>query len=131
MKQKMIEAIDDSAANIQQFASEIAPMDTGSLRASIYVTNGTDSDYNERVGAAESLNDDVVILEEIDPEFVISPSSSSATGKDSYLVVVGVAAEHGAPQEFGTRFISPQPFLTPATLGEESNFTQAMTKIAS
>lgn len=127
--ERMHEVVDESAANIQQLSSQLAPVRTGSLRASIYVTNGTDSDYSQATASARSLNRDVQILDEIDPEFAISPSGGSS-GKDSYTVVVGVAAEHGAPQEFGTRFISPRPYLMPATLGEETNFTTNMSQIA-
>lgn len=119
--------VDDSAVEIQTRASQLAPVDTGSLRESIYRNNGTESDYNERVARARSLNKDLVVLDNIDPEFAISITGVTS---DAYVVVVGVAASHGIHQEFGTRFIRSHPFLTPATLGEESNFQTAMTHIA-
>lgn len=121
-------AVDASALNIQERAAQVAPVDTGSLRESIYVTNGETSDYNTRVAAAESVNDDVVILDEVDPEFVISPSSSSGSDQE-YFAVIGVAASHGAHQEYGTRFTRAQPYMTPSALGEEGNFIEAMSRI--
>jgi HK97 gp10 family phage protein len=113
-------AIDDTADGIRDFATSIAPVDTGSLRESIYVNNGTTSDYILRTTTAESLNRDVVILDEIDPEFVIS--TNFAQSEDSYTVVVGVAASHGIYQEYGTRFQPPQSFLRPAALAYENTF---------
>jgi HK97 gp10 family phage protein len=125
----MHRAVDESAANIQTRASQTAPVDTGALRASIYVTNGSESDYNQRVSQARGLKHDAVILDEMDPQFVISPSSSGTPGPNTYIVIVGVAVEHGAPNEFGTRFMRAQPFLTPAVLGEEGTFNNAMSHI--
>lgn len=121
--------VDESAANIQTNSSQLAPVDTGALRESIYRTNGSDSDYNTRVGRASSLRPTAQIVPEVDPEFVISPSAGGAIGRDGYLVVVGVAVAHGAPQEFGTRFIRAQPYLRPAAIGEEGNFSDAMSHI--
>lgn len=121
--------VDESAANIQTNSAQLAPVDTGALRESIYRTNGTDSDYNTRVGRASSLRPTAQIVAEVDPEFVISPSAGGAIGQDGYLVVVGVGVAHGAPQEFGTRFIRAHPYLRPAAIGEEGNFTDAMSHI--
>lgn len=129
VRSKLTDTVNDSASNIQTISSQIAPVDTGALRESIYVTNGTDSDYNSRVARARSLKPTVQIVEEVDPEFVISPSAGGALSRDSYIVVVGVAAGHGVPQEFGTRFIRAQPYLRPAAIGEEGNFTEAMSHL--
>jgi HK97 gp10 family phage protein len=114
------QAIDDTADGIRDFASQIAPVDTGSLRESIYVNNGTDSDYTLRSTTAESLNKNVEILPEIDPEFVISTTLSKS--QDAYTVVIGVAAGHGIFQEFGTRFQPSQAYLRPAALSAENTF---------
>jgi HK97 gp10 family phage protein len=120
-------AVDQTASDIQANASARAPRDTGSLAESIYVTNGTDSDYVERVGSAESLNHNVVILDEIDPEFAISLGGGPAA---TYASVVGVAAAHGIFQELGTRFQSPQPFLIGSVEVARDEFTNLMSQVA-
>jgi HK97 gp10 family phage protein len=124
----MHEVVDAAAGAVQERATQLAPVDTGALRNSIYVNNGDASDYTQRVGTAQSLNPDMVALEEIDPEFVISVSSTP--GVDSYISVVGVAADYGLFQELGTRHNRPQPFMLPAALGTQDDFEQAMTHIA-
>jgi len=121
-------AVDETAFDIQTDAAQMAPRDTGSLAASIYINNGDESDYTQRVAVAESLNRDVVILERIDPEFVISLSG----GPDaSYGSVVGVAAAHGIFQELGTRFQPPQPFMIGAAEVARDDFEARMSRVAS
>lgn len=128
MQQRMHAAVDTAALQIQDRASQIAPVDTGALRNSIYVNNGTDSDYSLRVSTARSLNRDMVALEEIDPEFVIAVSSTP--GPDSYISIVAAAAEYALFQELGTRYHRAQPFMYPAALAVEDDFAQAMTHLA-
>jgi HK97 gp10 family phage protein len=120
-------AVDSAAAGVQQRASQVAPRDTGSLAESIYVNNGDVSDYSLRTATAQGLNRDVVILEEIRPEFVISLSGGN---ESSFAAVVGVAAGHGIFQEFGTRHSSPQSFMLPAVLGLEAEFINSMSHVA-
>jgi len=128
LSQNMHQVVDESALAIQERASQIAPVDTGALRNSIYVNNGTESDYSQRTATARGLNPDMIALEEIDPEFVISVSTSP--GDASYVSVVGVAAEYGLFQELGTRHMRAQPFMLPAALGVQGDFETAMTHIA-
>jgi HK97 gp10 family phage protein len=128
MNQRMHEIVDESALAVQTRASQIAPVDTGALRNSIYVNNGDQSDYNLRTATARGLNPDMNALEEIDPEFVIAVSSSP--GVDSYISVVGVAADYGLFQELGTRHHRAQPFMLPSALGVQDDFEQAMTHVA-
>lgn len=120
-------AVDQTATNLRDNASVRAPRDTGSLAASIYVNNGTESDYLQRAATAESLNRDVVILEEIDPEFVISLGGSADA---AYASVVGVAAGHGIFQELGTRFQPPQSFLFSAVEVARDEFESLMSHVA-
>jgi HK97 gp10 family phage protein len=119
--------VDTTAGELQVRASQLAPKDTRALSNSIYVNNGDVSDYSERVSVASGLNPDMVALEEIDPEFVISVSTSP--GNDTYLSVVGVAAHYGLFQELGTSNNRAQPFMFPAALGVEGDFEQAMALI--
>jgi HK97 gp10 family phage protein len=124
IKEQTRKAVDETAAEIQTRARQIAPRDTGSLSESIYVTNGTDSDYTTRTSAARGVNRRVTILEEIRPDFVISPSGGDA----EYSAVIGVAAEHGEPVEFGTRYMDPQPYMTPSVEPQRDEFVTRLKK---
>jgi len=124
---KSQEAVNETAATIQSRASQMAPKDTTSLAESIYVNNGEQSDYAARTGRARNVNRDVIILEEIRPEFSITLFGSSDQG---YSAVVGVAAAHGVYQEYGTRFMGPQPFLTPSVEPMRDVFVNTMSHIA-
>ena len=117
--------VDETAIEIQARASQLAPRDTGSLAESIYVNNGEESDYPARAGRARALNPGVVILEEIRPEFVVSLFGSDDSG---HTAVVGVAASHGIFQEYGTRFMRAQPFMTPSVEPMRDEFVSAMTQ---
>lgn len=125
--EQMKGAVDDTAALIEERAKQIAPVDTGALQSSIYHNNGVDSDYDTNIARARSQNKDAVILDEIDPEFVIPLSGSN---EDSYTQVVGCAVEYGIFNEYGTRHMRPHPFMLPSALGAEDDFTTAMTQIA-
>lgn len=127
VERNMRQAVDDTAHDIQTTASQRAPRDTGSLAASIYVNNGEESDYVERTADAQARNKEVVILEEVDPEFAISLSGGTDA---SYVSVVGVAAGHGIFQEFGTRFQPPQPFMFGAIEVARDEFTTRMSHVA-
>lgn len=121
------EGVDTVAAQIQARAEATAPKDTGSLSVSIYRTNGDQSDYTQRVTRAEALNDDVLILPEIRPEFVISTSGGA---RPTYSSLIAAAASHGIFQELGTRFQRPQPFLLPAALGAQNDLVTVMSRVA-
>jgi HK97 gp10 family phage protein len=120
-------AVDDIARDIQERASQIAPRDTGALSASIYVNNGTDSDYVTHAGTAASLNPDAVIVDEVNPDFVLSLFGG---GDNAYTSVVGVAVNYGIFQEFGTRFMPPQPYLIPSVEPARDAFIERMSHVA-
>jgi HK97 gp10 family phage protein len=121
------QAVQNAAHEVQTRAQQLAAVDTGAMRASIYVNDGEDSDYQQAATQARQLNPRAVILDEIDPEFVISPSG----GQDpDYTAVVGVAAGHGIFNEYGTVHMRPQPFLIPAALSTQDDFTTGMSRIA-
>lgn len=119
-------AVTDTANDLATLASQRAPVDTGALRASIYVNNGTDSSYSERVAEAENRNPDMQALEELSPEFVI-PLGGQNTGN---IAVVGVAAHYGIFQELGTVFQPPQSFMLPAAEAVSDDFTNRMQHVA-
>lgn len=118
--------VDETALSIQFRAKQIAPKDTTSLSESIYHNNGDESDYALRTAIARGVNRDVIILEEISPDFVLSLSGGDA----EYTQVIGVAAGHGIFLEYGTRFMAPQPYMTPAVEPERDAFVTRMSTIA-
>ena len=119
--------VEAAATEVRDQASRTAPVDTGSLRESIYVSvKGGNSDYLERTAIAKGLNRDVEILEEINPDFVIGLSGSLG---DAVVGVVAAAAGHAIFNENGTSRMPARPFLRPAALSGEDIFTQAMTHI--
>lgn len=119
--------VDNAASDVRDRAVQMAPRDTGSLQASLYVSNsaGT-SDYSQRAGEARSRNSDAVIIPEVTPEFALTLFG----GNTGYSAVVGVSVGHGVFQEFGTRFISARPYLTPAVEGVREAFISAMGHVA-
>jgi hypothetical protein len=119
--------VDTTSEDVRTRANQTAPRDTGSLAESLYVSNGEDSDYAQRAGAARARNSDAVIVQEVRPEFVLSLFANSA---DAYLVVVGSAVAHALPQEFGTAHMGPQAFMIPAVEGIRGDFIDAMSNIA-
>ena len=127
IQQNTRNAVLQTAADVQERAHAVAPRDTGSLAESIYINNGDTSDYGQRTATAQGLNKDVVILEEIRPEFVISLSGGNDA---SFVAVVGVAAGHGIFNELGTRHMRPQPFMYPAVHGLEAEFINTMSHVA-
>jgi hypothetical protein len=121
-------AVDETADEIRDTSSQLAPRDTGSLSSSMYVSNGDESDYAQRSGQARSQNPDAIIVQEVRPEFVLSLGGGS--NDNAYLAVVGAAVAHGIYQELGTRFIGSRAFMIPATEGASTAFVAAMSKIA-
>jgi HK97 gp10 family phage protein len=114
--------VDKAAGDIRDRAATSAPVDTGALRSSMYVSNGTTSDYSMAAGTARALNRDASILNEVRPEFVLSLFS----GGLGYTDVVGSAVEYAVFNEFGTRYMSPSPFMIPAVEGNREPFIAAM-----
>jgi HK97 gp10 family phage protein len=120
------QVVDDTAMEIRDLASQLAPRATGSLAASIYVSGPNSSDYGNRVAAASSLNPRAIIVPEVTPSQVLSLTGGSA----GYTDVVGVGVEHGIFNELGTRYMAPQPFLFPAVQPAIGQFTLAMSHVA-
>lgn len=119
-------AVDDTTTAIRDRCEQTSPRDTGALASSWYTNNGQQSDYTQRAGTAHAQNGLATIVSEVSPEFVLSLFGDN-TG---YLSVVASAVAHAVYQEFGTRHMSAQPTLIPATEGERENFIQAMSHVA-
>lgn len=121
------QAVDDTSNSIRDMARQLAPRDTGSLAASLYVSNGETSDYSQCAAAARGLNHNAVIEQEVRPEFVLSLFGSTS---NAFVALVASAVGHAVFQEHGTRFQSAQPFLTPAIEAHRDPFVQAMSHVA-
>jgi len=119
-------AVIDTAEEIQNRANVLAPIDTGALRESIYVSSPDGSDYPERSGAAEARNPDAIIIPEVTSDFVISFAATDPT----FRAVVGSAVNYSIFQELGTRFMPPQSFMLPAIEVSADAFAERMSRIA-
>lgn len=97
-------ALRKAAFEVERLAKEGAPVDTGALRASIYVALSGESDYAEASADAEARMQQKkggAVLPEIKP------------GED-LTAIVAVAAAHGIYIEHGTERQAARPFLQPA-----------------
>jgi HK97 gp10 family phage protein len=119
-------SVDQSLNNIRDRARQQAPRDTGSLIASLYVSNGERSDYAQCAGTARGLNPQAVIEPEVRPEFVLSLFGQVG----GFAGVVGSAVSHAPFNEYGTVHMSARPFLIPAVESESSAFQASMSHVA-
>ena len=110
-----------SAFDVERAAKDAAPVDTGALRASIYVSISGDSDYAEKSAEAQSLMAGKTDKER--KEVGILPEVKS---DDELTAVVAVAAAHGAYVEYGTARKGARPFLNPAMDHVRSSFLAAV-----
>ena len=101
-----------AAFDVEAMAKNLAPVDTGHLKSSIYVVPGKgESTYGQNVeGDGELL-----------PE-VEKPKSDQEAA-------VAVGATYGIYVEMGTRFAGSQPFLMPAAEAMRGPFTAAMSHL--
>lgn len=120
-------SVDTTLGNIRDRARQQAPRDTGSLIASLYVSNGEDSDYAQCAGTARGLNPQAVIEPEVRPEFVLSLFGSGVGG---FAGVVGSAVAHAPFNEYGTVHMGARPFLIPAVEAERDDFEASMSHVA-
>lgn len=99
------QAVKKVALDVQAEAQATAPVDTGFLRNSIYTVTSEGSTYQ---GGAKAL-----------PEIQRPPDDQTA--------YVAVGASYGVYIEYGTRYQSAQPFLTPAMEHASASFDAALT----
>jgi HK97 gp10 family phage protein len=124
----------DNAAYMRDYASQIAPKDTGAFSQSIYVSGpGEDSDYAQRANAARSLNPAATIIEEIKPASFDTAVQRfrGANGQFSTPeAVVGSAVEYSVFLEDGTRYMAPRPTFRPAVEATRERFVAGMKTVA-
>ena len=127
------ETVRKSAKFMRDVAASIAPVDTGSFAASIYV-NGPDgeSDYELRASAARNLNARAVIIPEIrEAQATSFGSLRNNLGQFSLPeAIVASAVEHSVFLEDGTKFMAPQPTFRPAAAATSQVFERDMRTIA-
>lgn len=88
-------ALRNVAFAVERLAKQYAPVDTGALRASIYTAFAGEPNTLPQVGG--------------DGQRVALPTPNQALTAN-----VGPSVEYGVYQEFGTRYMSAQPYLLPA-----------------
>jgi HK97 gp10 family phage protein len=124
----------DNAAYLRDYASAIAPKDTGAFSQSIYVSGpGEESDYAQRANAARQLRPQAVIIDEIHPASFDTAVQRfrGANGQFSQPeAVVGSAVEYSIFLEDGTRYMAPRPTFRPAVEATRERFVAAMKTVA-
>jgi HK97 gp10 family phage protein len=113
VNQRVAKVVRDTAYAIVDRARELAPVDTGALRESIYAVTDTQSEYGMAAAHAQALRPEIVPLEPIQP---VGP----------YEAGVGIAAPYWLYLEFGTMNRPARPFLTPAVEETRPKFEQGM-----
>jgi HK97 gp10 family phage protein len=124
----------ENAAYLRDYASQIAPKDTGAFSQSIYVSGPSEeSDYAQRAGAARSLNPQAHIIDEIRPALFDQNAQRfrGANGQFSQPeAVVGSAVQYSIFLEDGTRYMAPQPTFRPAIEATRDRFVAGMKTVA-
>jgi HK97 gp10 family phage protein len=109
-------AIRQTAFSVEFDAKQNAPVDTGALRASIYISTKDESGYGPSI--AEAIGVSISATASIATEF---PQPT-----DPLHAVVAVGMSYGPYLEFGTRFMPAQPFLGPAAIANRQFFGEMM-----
>lgn len=128
-------AVRDSAHDMRDYAQQIAPVETGAFRASLYVNgpNG-ESDYIQAAARASELRPDThIILEQFAAvlDLGIQQLRNPMTGRFSLPeAIMGSAVEYSLYLEEGTVHMAPRPTFRQAALHTEGNFLQRMMAIA-
>lgn len=100
-------AVKNVAFAIERKAKQLAPVDTGALRASIYTRIGRESFDSVAMSKAKAENPGVELVELPEPE------------NDS-VAYIGPSVNYAIYVELGTRFMGAQAFLGPAVRMVES-----------
>ena len=103
-----------TALDIQANAQSLAPVDTGFLRNSIYTVTSKDSTYGQ---VEQPAGKDAYLL----PQTEAPPDDQTA--------YVAVGANYGIYLEYGTRYMAPRPYMTPAIEAGEAALESAASGI--
>ena len=110
LKPSVQQGIKVVATNIQTYAQQNAHYVTGFMSTNVYANGWWGSDYGQGV---EPPNDDVYLLEEVQPE-------------NDLQAIVGAAANYSIYQEMGTYKMSANPWFIPAVETAATTFEQDM-----
>ena len=101
-----------AAFDVQRMSADMAPVQTGHLKSSIYVEPGKG---NATYG--QNVEGDGELLPEVEKP------------KSDQEAAVAVGAAYGIYVEMGTRFMGAQPYLMPAAEAMRGPFTLAMSHL--
>lgn len=111
-------AIRATAFDATRMAQNLAPYDTGALKASIFTSTSKESGFGAAMSAAEAKNPDVEINDPTPP------------GKPPLMTAyVAPGVNYAYWIEFGTGVMSAQPFLTTAIEPAAETFVAYMKEV--
>lgn len=125
----------DKANFCREYAYALSPVRTGALKESWYVSGPNDeSDYAVRASDAQSLNPEAIITIELKAAFVdpnLGQLRSPETGQFSLPeAIVASCVNYSLYLEYGTRYMSAQPILFPASEATREQFIEGMLTVA-
>lgn len=108
-------AVAKAAFAVEGRAKIKAPVDTGALRASIYVSMKRGSKGSEAISAAKARRPDAV-------------TEALPTPRDDHTAYIGPSVEYGQEVEMGSAHRSGRPYLQPALRETEAEFRELLAK---
>jgi hypothetical protein len=109
------EAVASAAFMVEGRAKVKAPVDTGALRASIYVAMKKGSKASEAIAAAKARRPDANV-------------NALPTPKDNFTAHVGPSVEYGQEVELGSSKRAGTPYLGPALRETEADLKKFLSK---
>lgn len=137
LHESLKEIVKKTALDIQKRARQNAPVDTGLLKKSIYVTGAFGSTYAESIGQRPSKGTGIrkVSAKRIkaaakkDQQLASLLNEVAADPSDPLTAYVAVAAPYGIYVEMGTRHMAAQPFFLPAVEEGRKDLEDNLSKI--
>lgn len=108
------ELVRKAAFDVEAMAKDLAPVDTGHLKSSLYVVPG-----GGKGGSTYGQN--------VEGDGALLPEVQAPTSDQEAIVAVG--ADYGIFVEMGTSHMSAQPYLTPAAEAIRGPFTAAISHL--
>lgn len=105
-----------AAFDVEREAKQNAPVDTGALKASIYVSTKGKSDYAKASADAKAIQ----------PKAEIFPEEKA---QEELEAIIGVGVDYGEAVEHGTTRQRAQPYMTPAVEKIRPQFEKAVEKV--
>lgn len=121
-------AVEETAYDIVEAAQNLAPVDTGALRASIHPVFMGSSGYAAAVASARALGKEKVRDKIGGPIGVLPQNKGGIAAAADVAVTYGSFLEYGAFNVRANRWMKAQPFLTPALESCRSKFERRLQK---